>query len=149
MSFPKKCSALLLAFFLMFSHIGLALNVHFCGDEKVASSLVYSAMTDELCSHEKHDHHPKEDCSEQQSCCGASEDHSDCCKDEVITQDNAEVVVFKAFSFHLDAFILPENDYTLEFTDYSENIKQEHFEYDYNSNAPPLYELFCSLIYYA
>src|SRR5690554_7417296 len=151
MSFSKKCTSLLLAFFLMFSNIGLALNVHFCGDEKIASQVVYSKATTEVCNHEKshHNHSQDDDCSLEKSCCGASEDHSDCCKDEFITQDNSDVVDSKSFSFNVDTFVLVDTDYSFEITEYSEEIKQEYLEYSYNSNAPPLYKLYCSLIYYA
>jgi hypothetical protein len=151
MSFSKKCTALLLAFFLMFSNIGLALNVHFCGEQKIASQVVYSKTTTEVCNHDKSDHHhaDEEDCSLEKSCCGTSNDHSDCCKDEFITQDNYDVVVTKAFSFHLDTFVLLDNTCSFEFVEYAENIKQDYFEYSYNSNAPPFYKLYCSLIYYA
>lgn len=151
MSFSTKCTALLLAFFLMFSNIGLALNVHFCGDEKIASQVVYSKATTEVCNHEKshYNHSQDDDCSLEKSCCGASEDHSDCCKDEFITQDNYDVVVTKAYSFSVDAFVPLVDSYSFEFIEYQENIKQDYFEYSYNSNAPPYYKLYCSLIYYA
>lgn len=151
MSIHKKITALLVAFFLMFSNIGLALNMHFCGETKVASQIVYSKSNEEPCSHEKphHNHSEGESCSLEKSCCGSSEDHSDCCKDEYITQDNSDVVVAKSLSFNVDAFILVDNEFSFEIIEYSENIKQDFFEYSYNSNAPPLYKLYCSLIYYA
>lgn len=140
-----------MAFFLMFSNIGLALNVHFCGDEKIASQVVYSKTTTEVCNHEKshHSHSQDDDCSLKKSCCGASEDHSDCCKDEFITQDNYDVVVTKAYSFSVDVFIPLVDSYSFEFIEYQESIKQDYFEYSYNSNAPPYYKLYCSLIFYA
>lgn len=150
MSFSKRCTALLLAFFLMFSNIGLALNVHFCGENQIASQVIYSEVTTEVCHHEKLHHHTEnEDCSSEKSCCGSSDDHSDCCKDEYITQDKSDVVVLKVFSFNVDAFVPVDNEFSFEFVEYSENIKQSYFEYSYNSNAPPFYKLYCSLIYYA
>ena len=151
MSFSKKCTALLLAFFLMFSNIGLALNVHFCGEKKVASQVVYSKTADEPCNHEKphHNHSENENCFLEKSCCSSSEDHSDCCKDEYITQDSSDIVVSKSISLNVDAFILVDNEYSFDFAEYSENIRQDYLEYSYNSNAPPFYKLYCSLIYYA
>lgn len=150
MSLHKKQIALLMAFFLMFSNIGLALNVHFCGDTKVASTTVYSKTIAELCNHEKqHQHTQEENCFIEKSCCGTSDDHSDCCKNELIKQDNSEVVVVKAFSFALDAFVVVDNHLRVEFYDAEQDIKQASFSYSYNANAPPLYKLYCSLIYYA
>jgi|SRR5690606_3500661 len=150
MSFSKKCTASFLAFFLMFSNIGLALNVHFCGEEKIASSLIYSQNKEDSCDHEKtHNHSESEDFSLEKSCCGLSDSHSDCCKDEYITQDSSDVITTTAFSFITDVFVVSDNEYSFEFADYSEDIKQDYLEYSYNSNAPPLYRLYCSLIYYA
>ncbi len=150
MSLHKKKIALLVAFFLMFSNIGLALNVHFCGDTKVASTTVYSKTIEELCNHEKqHQHTQEESCFKEKSCCAASDDHSDCCKNELIKQDNSEVVVVKAFSFFLDAFIINDSGLKVEFYFTKKDIKQASFSYSYNANAPPLYKLYCSLVYYA
>ncbi len=149
MSFSKKCTSLLLAFFLMFSNLGLALNVHFCGEQKIASTLIYASALEEPCDHSTHKHTDIGGCEIEKACCGSSASHSDCCKDEVITQDTADVVVFKVFSLHLDAFIIPTYDYCFEQLEYQENCKPNFVAYSYNSNAPPLYKLYCSLIYYA
>lgn len=151
MSFSKKCTALFLAFLLMFSNIGLALNVHFCGEKQIASQVIYTKVATDLCDHEKSNHHhtENENCSLEKSCCGSSEDHSDCCKDEYISQDNSDVITTATVSFHLDVFVISDNTCWFEFTEYSEDIKQDYFPYCFNSNAPPLYKLYCSLIYYA
>jgi len=150
MSLYKKCTSLLLAFFLLFSNIGLALNVHFCGEEKITSQIIYSKTTVEPCHHEKPNHtHTDEGCSLEKSCCSTSEDHSDCCKDEYISQDNSEVITSTVYSFNIDAFVVFDNELAFEFVEYSEDFKQDYLYYSYNSNAPPLYKLYCSLIYYA
>jgi len=150
MSLSKKYTALLFASFLMFSNIGLALNVHFCGEEQIASQIVYSKTTGELCNHEKSHHtHTEEDCSLGKSCCGSADDHSECCKDEYISQDNSDVITTTVFSFNIDAFVTFENELIFDFAEYSEDFKPDYPYYSYNSNAPPLYKLYCSLIYYA
>jgi len=149
MSFSKKCTSLSLAFFLMFSNVGLALNVHFCGEQKIASSLVYANAVQELCDHKDHNHSDGSTCEIEKSCCGSSDSHLDCCSDELITQDTSDVVVFKVFSLNLDAFVIQNFDYSFEQIEYQENCKQNFIEYSYLSNAPPLYKLYCSLIFYA
>lgn len=151
MTLRKKYTALLMAFFLMFSHIGLALNVHFCGDVKIASTTVYSKLITELCRHESqpHQHSQEESCFVEKSCCTASDDHSGCCKNELIKQDNSEVVVVKSFNFSVDAFILNDSRLWVEFYEVNQDIKPTSFSYSYSANAPPLYRLYCSLIYYA
>ncbi|MGE4346719.1 MAG: hypothetical protein AB7D46_04805 [Flavobacteriaceae bacterium] len=151
MSFSKKCTALLLAFFLMFSNIGLALNIHFCGEKQITSQVVYSKTADEPCSHEKsHQHHSENEvCSVGKSCCGSSENHSECCKDEYISQDSPDVITTTVFSFVYDVFVVLDNEYSFEFIEYSDDVSQNYFQYCFNSNAPPFYKLYCSLIYYA
>lgn len=139
----------MLAFFLMFSNLGLALNVHFCGEQKIASTLIYASALEELCDHSDHKHINNGECETEKTCCGSSDSHSDCCKDEVITQDTPDVVVFKVFSLHLDAFVLPNYDYSFEQIEYPENCKPNFVAYSHQSNAPPLYKLYCCLIYYA
>src|SRR5690606_32151019 len=110
----------------------------------------YSKTTEEPCNHEKPHHtHNGEECSSEKSCCGSSDDHSDCCKDEYISQDNSEVITTTIFSFNVDAFVNFDNELVFEFSEYSEDFKQAYHYYSYNSNAPPLYKLYCSLIYYA
>ena len=151
MSLSKKCTSVLLAFFLLFSNIGLALNVHFCGEEKITSQIVYSKTTEKPCNHEKPHHiHLEGECYLDALCCSSTpEDHSDCCKDEYISQDNSEVITSTIYSFNIDAFVVFDNELAFEFVEYSEDFKQDYLYYSYNSNAPPLYKLYCSLIYYA
>jgi len=146
----QRVISILLAFFLLFSNIGLALNVHFCGEEKITSQIVYSKTIEEPCDHAKTGHiHTEENCSVEKSCCGSSDDHSDCCKDEYISQDNSDVITTTVFSFNIDVFVAFDNELVFEFSEYSEDFKQAYHYYSYNSNAPPLYKLYCSLIYYA
>lgn len=151
MRLPKSLTALLFAFVLMFSNVGLALNVHFCGDEQIASKVIYAKVIEDSCTHaDAHKHTQLEEiCQVAQICCGDTDNHSDCCKDHTITQDNPDILITKSFSNGYDAFVLAENDYSVVFFTTSEDFRQDHFEYCFQSNAPPLYKLFCSLIYYA
>lgn len=150
MRLPKSLLAFLFAFVLMFSNVGLAMNVHFCGDEQIASSVIYAEAIEDSCGHSDKHTQLEEVCHETQICCGDNtEDHSDCCKDHTITQDNPDILIAKSFSFGYDAFVLVANDYSVVFFTTLEDFKQQHFEYCFQSNAPPLYKLYCSLIYYA
>jgi len=99
----------------MFSNIGLALDVHFCGDNIVASELVFLQKTEDFCTHKdtNHQNHSEENCTSEKSCCGISDDHSDCCKDQYITQESLDVVIVKSIS--VDIFVVAKNIYFLEF----------------------------------
>jgi hypothetical protein len=152
MRLPKSLTALMFAFILMFSNVGLALNVRFCGDEQIASTVIYAKVIEDSCEQTNIHKHVEleENCHKTQICCGEStDDHSDCCKDHTITQDNPDLLNVKSFSFSYDAFVLTENDYSVVFFTTSEDSRQDHFDYCFQSNAPPLYKLYCSLIYYA
>lgn len=151
MRLPKSLTALMFAFILMFSNVGLALNVHFCGDEQIASKVIYAKVIEDSCVHTNtHKHIQLEEiCQDAQACCDSTDNHSDCCKDQTITQDNPDILITKSFSNSYDAFVLAENDYSVVFFTTSEDSRQDHFDYCFQSNAPPLYKLFCSLIYYA
>ncbi len=153
MRLPKSLTAFLFVFILMFSNVGLALNIHFCGDEKIASTVIYSEVIEDSCGHPKTHNHvveAEELCLDKQVCCGDTDnDHSDCCKNQTITQDNPDILIAKSFSFSYDAFVFSEYDYSVVFFTTLEDFNQDYFEYCFQSNAPPLYKLYCSLIYYA
>lgn len=152
MRLPKSLTALLFAIILIFSNVGLALNVHFCGDDQIASTVIYAEAIEDSCGHTDNHAHTQLDeiCQDVQTCCGdTTDDHSECCKDHTITQDNPDILIAKSFSFSYDAFVLVEDDYSIVFFTTLEDFNQDHFEYCFQSNAPPLYKLYCSLIYYA
>jgi len=136
----------------MFSNIGLALDVHFCGDNIVASELVFLQEIKDFCTHKdiNHQNNSKENCTSEKSCCSKSNDHSDCCKDEYITHESSEVVIVNSISVSLDNFLIAENICSLEFTAFSKNIKPQVFRHEnYNPQKIPLYKRYCQLIFYA
>jgi len=145
-----KITALLLAFFLMFSNIGLALDVHFCGDNIVASELIFLQEVTDFCTHQdtEYQNHSEENCTSENSCCGQSDDHSDCCKDQYITQESSDVVIVKSIS--VDIFVVAKTIYFLEFVNFPKNNNSEiSVDKDYKFQKIPLYKRYCSLIFYA
>gem|GEM_PF-1323006 len=163
-----KITSLFLAFFLMFSNIGLALDVHFCGDNIVASELVFLQKTENFSTHkdinqENHsveksccgipdDHYDRckdEYLTQEKSCCGISDDHYDCCKDEYLTQENLDVVIVKSISVSIDHFLVAQNTYIFDFFT---SINDENVFFSSNDRQlgkTPLYKRYCQLIFYA
>ena len=135
----EKCTSLFLAFLLLVSNVGMAFNVHYCGDAIASVSSVFN--TEEPCVMDVH--------PEEKSCCSASsENHDGCCSDETIQADFDDVVI-KQVHFDFDyVSVLP----TVEFSFYTnrvEQINEQLFDYYCDANAPPLYQLYSQFVFYA
>ncbi|MFY7741656.1 MAG: HYC_CC_PP family protein [Flavobacterium sp.] len=135
----KKCTSIIMAFYLLISSSGLAFNVHYCGDTIASVSSVFN--TEDPCETEVH---PRE-----KSCCAISlENHDGCCSNETIQADFDDVVI-KQLHFDFDyVSVLP----TVEFSFYTNRVKQineQLFDYYCDANAPPLYQLYTQLVFYA
>lgn len=135
----KKCTSLLMAFYLLISSSGLAFNVHYCGDTVASVSTVFN--TEEPCVMDIH--------SEEKACCSASsENHDGCCSDETIQADFDEVVI-KQVQFDFDyVSVLPTVDFSF-YTNRVKQINEQLFDYYCDANAPPLYQLYTQLVFYA
>ncbi len=132
MKFQKSMS-LFLAFFLFLSNMGLAMNVHYCGDEIASVSLntnLNSSATEE-------------------SCCGSVEEQSHCCSDKVVhfekKTDQATVFTFQLDS--VDVFVY-NTWQPIVFSPFSVNEFNRSSEYSFQSNAPPLFKLYSQYIFY-
>ncbi len=132
MKFQKSMS-LFLAFFLFLSNMGLAMNVHYCGDEIASVSLntnLNSSATEE-------------------NCCGSVEEQSHCCSDKVVhfekKTDQATV-----FTVHVDspAVFIYDSWQPIVFSPSSNNECNSSSEYSFQSNAPPLFKLYSQYIFY-
>ncbi len=139
MSF-KKHIALLLAFFLLVSNSGMALNVHYCGEKIAGISTVFSK--EEVC---------EMPVSTEDSCCTKVEtNHKKCCSDkEVNLNDDTEKIVIKSFSVDFDTpFVInewqPVSFYNVTFQTHSQCV-----DYYCEAHAPPLYKLYSQYIFYA
>jgi len=135
----------------MFSNIGLALDVHFCGDAVVASELVFLQKTDDFCTHKdiNHQNHSAKNHTTEKSCCGISDNHSDCCKDEYITQENPDVVFVKSISVNLGNILITENTYVFDFVTSISNKNVFFSSNDGQLIKIPLYKRYCQFVFYA
>lgn len=135
----KKCTSIIMAFYLLISSSGLAFNVHYCGDTIASVSSVFN--TEEPCEMKM--------VQKEKACCAISSDsHDGCCSDETIQADFDDVVI-KQLHFDLDyVSVLPN----LEFTFYilnEELIDNQILDYYCDANAPPLYQLYSQYVFYA
>ena len=132
--------ALLLAFLLLVSNSGVALNVHYCGGKIAAITTAFSK--DEVCQMEV---------EQEQSCCAKAEtNHKKCCSDkEVNLDDDTEKIVIKSFSIDLDAPFVINEWSSIVYNTASFQINSQCLDYYCQANAPPLYKLYSQYIYYA
>lgn len=127
----KKHISLLLTFFLLVSNLGLAFNVHYCGD--TIASVTISTATNSV-----------------SNCCGAMEKESKCCKNKIIKgHPKSEQLVVKSYSFEPN--FLPTNvDWNPSlFATVANDKTRENTTYCCEAHAPPLYLLYSQYTLYA
>ena len=130
----KKQILLFLAFFVLVSNLGLAFNVHYCGQKIASISSVFS--NEEVCDRivEKED-----------SCCAKKEtSHKKCCSDkEVNLKNKAEKIVVKSISFDLDSVYFINEWKAISFSSDATPLNIQSVEYYCDANSPPFYKLYC------
>lgn len=134
----KKQISLLLAFLVLVSNTGLAFNIHYC-EGKIAS--ITSIFTkEEVC----------EIPLKQDSCCAILENnHKKCCSDkEVILKNKAEKEVIKTLALDFIPLLFNENSEKYFLSQTLILVKRAN-AYSFHANAPPLYQLYCQLTFYA
>ena len=129
----KKHIALFLAFFVLVSNVGFALNVHYCGDQ-IASVSFNTASPSDL----------------EEDCCGIVDETSNCCKDRVVLlQKKSDQAIVKSFSLQLGEVVLSKQwqsitQATAELFSHNTNVSA----YYCDLHAPPLFKLYSQYIFY-
>lgn len=123
---------------LFFSNLGLAVTIHYCGEdiEKIAFGYGYDAS----CEHNEI----------EKSCCKEEKkSKKDCCSDQIIEQQNDDIVV-QNFTLQFAPCLL-SNAIDIPVLNYAEPSveNQQIFEYSIQANAPPLYKLYHQFLLYA
>jgi hypothetical protein len=130
----KKCTSLFLAFLLLVSNVGLAFNVHYCGEE--IASVSFNAIVSQ---------------TTEKGCCEkivAKKDN--CCKDKVVNfQKKSDNATVKAFSFDSHFFFLIQEWQTIVFSSNKIFKSTQTTTYFCDANAPPLFKLYSQYIFYA
>lgn len=135
----KKQISILLAFVVLVSNTGLAFNVHYCEGKIASITSVFSK--EEACAAP----------SKKDSCCADfDKNHKKCCSDKEINLKNkAEKEVVKSIIPDFIPLLLDQNDGYLPFLPSLTTLPQKAEIYSFEANAPPLYQLYCQLTFYA
>lgn len=145
----RRHISILLAVLILGSNIGLAFNVHYCGDDVSAVSLAYS-VEEPANEHHKKDHH--DHAGDKKACCIVKDgNHESCCKNDLVKlEDNGESkVIVKSLQLELGTLCAinvwnPAQAYAV-----TDVLVKENPSFYCESNAPPLFKLYCSYILYA
>ncbi len=135
----KKYFLFLMSFLIVLSSLGISFNVHFC-EGKIA------AISSEFSQPKKCEMLAKVD---EKKCCKKKIAAKKCCSDKKVSfKSKTEKITYKT-SFTFDSYlVLNEINYVFETPFVSiQNNKKDY--YSFESNAPPLYKLFCKLTFYA
>lgn len=140
----KKHISALLSVLILFANIGVVLNVHYCHGKVSSVALNYRA--EERCGMPKQ-HHAKK------ACCAKTEKvtKKSCCKHDVVKiQDNADKAPVKSFQLDLAAFYVSEGYSNTFFGSVAHvAITKDAPAFYAETNAPPLYKLYCQYVFYA
>jgi hypothetical protein len=138
----KKHISLFLAFFLLVSNVGFAIDVHYCGGKIASIKSIYSENIES----------PKGD---KDNCCGSKaavfvEKKDSCCKDKMVHfQKKSENVTLNSSSFQFDFNFLFEEWSPIVFSEISNIEFNRITSYYCDANAPPLFKLHHQYIFYA
>ena len=136
---PAKYIGIILTTLIVFSNIGLALNVHYCHDSVSSVSITY-----------KTSHYNKK--QKQKSCCAmAAKASKKCCKTHVVKlQDKTDTTLIKQMHLNLGSFCaVNEWKPALLYSSVTPPAKKESPSFYCDSHAPPLFKLYCQYIFYA
>lgn len=123
----KKSISVFLAYMLLVSNLGIAFNIHYCGNSITEISAV-----------------PK---PEMKSCCGGSA--KKCCANKIISvRKTSENTISK--SVVIDVPVILPLIVTPAFTS-ADKLSQSfpRYAFGHNCHAPPLYKLYSQYLFYA
>lgn len=139
----KRHIGILLSALILFSNIGLALSVHYCHGSVSAVALSY-----------KTDHCSAAKVKATKSCCAKAKAAAQkkCCKNHVVKlEDTTAKTLVKSLQLDLGAFYIaaPYNNNLQFLNSPAAKQKKENPSFYADSNAPPLYKLYCRYVLYA
>lgn len=138
----KKHISLFLAFFLLVSNAGFAVDVHYCGVEIASVKPVFWKNFESKNTLEE-------------SCCSAKslnflEENGSCCKDKVVNfEKKLENVIVNSISFQPDFNFLLEEWNSIIYSEFRNFESNKITSYYCDANAPPLFKLYHQYIFYA
>lgn len=128
----QKPIVLLLAVLLLFSNVGLALNVHYC-DDQIASVSLNASKPAEI----------------EEDCCGVVEEKSHCCKDRVVfIEKKSDQALLQSFAFEWAVAVLPNFSSPVFSAPSVFHSPKQLAAYYCDAHAPPLFKLYSQYIFY-
>jgi hypothetical protein len=130
----KKHISVLLAILILVSNIGVAFNVHYCGDKIASVSLKSDFQTT----------------STEENCCGVFKKKASCCKDKVVHfQKKSENTTLSPICILSDFTLFIEEWKPFLFSKKVHFKSQSSNSYYCDAHAPPLFKLYHQFIFYA
>ena len=135
MNFRKHIS-IVLATLILLANLGLSFAVHYCKDEIASVSFQY--QEDEPCV------------EDVKSCCATADSHDSCCSNKLIkVEKQTDDILVKTFQLDLEQAVFN--------ADWKPNLEvlnpvattSNEVAFYCDSHAPPLYKLYCQLVFYA
>lgn len=136
----KKHISILIALLILVSNSGLAFSVHYCEGKIASISSVFSN---------------EEDCKMpivvEESCCAKPETtHKDCCSDKKVNLKNkTEKIIIKTIFLDYEPAFFSELRHQLFAVTQTQHFSKTIAAFYCESNAPPLYKLYCQYTFYA
>ncbi len=132
----RKHTSIVLAALILLANLGLSFAVHYCKDEIASISFQY--QEDEPCV------------EDVKSCCAKEDSHDSCCSNKLIkVEKKTDDILVKTLQLDLEPTVFVA-DWKPNFVAFeSENIVSNEVAYYCDSHAPPLYKLYCQLVFYA
>jgi hypothetical protein len=136
----KKHISLLIAMLVLVSNSGLAFNVHYCEGEIASISSVFTE--DEVC---------EMPVVVEKICCAKPEStHKECCSDKKVDLKNkTEKIIIKSISLDFEPAYFAQYKASESSVVTVENHTDKSIAHYCETNAPPLYKLYCQLTFYA
>ena len=135
MNFRKHISIVLAALILL-ANLGLSFAVHYCKDEIASVSFQY--QEDEPCV------------EEAKSCCAKEDSHDSCCSNKLIkVEKKTDDILVKTFQLDLEQAVFNTNWKPNLVASESVIVTSDEVAFYCDSHAPPLYKLYCQLVFYA
>lgn len=129
-----------LAFLLLVSNIGLAVNVHYCAGEIASVSSGYN-----IGEIREIPVMPEEACCKELKAVGKK-----CCSDKIVDlEDKTDDVVVKTFSFQIEMPFVGHDWKPLVFPSANNLQSAQIVSYYCDAHAPPLFKLYSQYIFYA
>jgi hypothetical protein len=136
----KKHISFLTALLILVSNSGLAFSVHYCEGKIASISSVFSK--EEVCEMKV---------VVEKTCCAKPETtHKDCCSDKKINlKSKTEKIIIKTISLDFEPAYFSEYRNQLFTVIETQHFSKENVAFYCESNAPPLYKLYCQYTFYA